>query len=159
MGALSPPDLSSSFGLAGYRRARRIRNPPQIENHCCPNWRGTNVIGQAKSLIPRVRLAELKSRSVRPIRCCPNCGPAGGALFLRQNGVERGSGGTFGARSLVAWLKRWRFAVQIGFGRNLIWTGLICNLRRISNPPGAPANNRSGTRTRVLAQTKRPSHL
>src|ERR1035437_9127565 len=30
--ALSPPDLQSNFGLAGCRRARRIANPPQIEN-------------------------------------------------------------------------------------------------------------------------------
>jgi hypothetical protein len=76
-------------------------------------------------LIPHIRLPDLKTRLASPIRCCPNCDPASGALFLRQNRAEPRSGGAFEASFTAARLNRWRFAVQIGFSKNLIWTGVV----------------------------------
>ena len=118
-----------SKAVAGaYKCGRRIDNPPQVKNHCCPNWRGTTAIGQPKSLIPRSERPNRKSRLARSIRCCPNCGRVSGAPFLRQDSIERRAGGALKALSAAAWLNRRCFAVQIGFSKNLIWTLVVKNL-------------------------------
>jgi hypothetical protein len=89
---------------------------------CCPNWSRIATSGQAKPLIPHTRRQSSKSRLACFFRCCPNCGPAIGAPFLCQNSFERPAGRPFKTLALTAWLNRWRFAVQIGFSENLIWT-------------------------------------
>src|SRR5208283_3789984 len=75
--------------------------------------------------IPHNQQPNPKTRLAWRARCCPDCGLVSRAPILRQYGATRPFGGALKALSPATWLDRWRFAVQIGLAKNLIWTGVV----------------------------------
>ena len=138
-------------GCPVTRSWRRVTNPPQVVNHCCPNCAWIPATGQGKPLIPRASLEPAETRFPGQSECCPNCWDAerGGthAAKYALRARPAGSGDWLSCRTaetgsvLLSKLRE----VQ-----NLIWTGVVVNLPHNSVGAG-PSRPGGRLRTRGAA--------